>query len=544
MQRTGILGTGSVLVALSLGACGGGSSGTGAPTLYSVGGTITGLNGSDLSLANGADTMTVAANATSFTMPTSLAANSHYAVQISAQPAGLICSVQGSAGVVPQGDVTNVQINCVISWTWMGGAQTVNSAANYGIQGTAAAGNVPGARVGEVIWSDRMGNLWLFGGRGYDSTGAVGLLNDLWTYSQSTQQWTWIGGPETANSIGIYGTLGRAAAGNVPGARTGAVSWIDGAGNLWLFGGQGYDSLGQNSGDPHSGNQLNDLWMYNPTTQQWSWMSGSNTILATEVQGSQGVAAAGNVPGARSGGVSWSDSAGNLWMLGGATSLDTLGYSNELWMYSPSTGLWTWGGGENQFAGVYGTQGIAAAGNIPPARVGMTSWTDHSGNFWVFGGVGVGAELNDLWMFSPTTQQWTWISGSQLQKCCTDPIVGIYGTENIAAPTNVPGARDSSASWTDSAGNLWLFGGEAASGASTINFFNDLWMFSPTTKQWTWVSGSATPGATGIYGTLGMAAPGNVPGARAGATSWTDEAGNHWLYGGQNLGTYSDLWKF
>jgi hypothetical protein len=34
------------------------------------------------------------------------------------------------------------------------------------------------------------------------------------------------------------------------------------------------------------------------------------------------------------------------------------------------------------------------------------------GNFWVFGGVGVGAELNDLWMFRPATRQWTWISGT------------------------------------------------------------------------------------------------------------------------------------
>jgi len=108
----------------------------------------------------------------------------------------------------------------------------------------------------------------------------------------------------------------------------------------------------------------------------------------------------------------------------------------------------------------------------------------------------------------------------------------------------VPGARDSSASWTDSAGKLWLFGGEAPSGVSTINFFNDLWMFSPTTKQWTWVSGAATTGALGSYGTLGTAAPGNTPGARAGAVAWTDNAGNHWLYGGGNLNTYSDLWKF
>ena len=52
--------------------------------------------------------------------------------------------------------------------------------------------------------------------------------------------WTWISGANTINAQGVYGTKGVPAAGNVPGARSGSVSWIDGAGNLWLFGGYGY----------------------------------------------------------------------------------------------------------------------------------------------------------------------------------------------------------------------------------------------------------------------------------------------------------------
>jgi hypothetical protein len=101
LKRTWILWTGTVLAALNLGACGGGgSSGGVAPTLYTIGGTITGLTGGGLSLANGTDTATVAVNSTGFTMPTPLTASSRYALQISAQPSGLICSAEGSAGVV------------------------------------------------------------------------------------------------------------------------------------------------------------------------------------------------------------------------------------------------------------------------------------------------------------------------------------------------------------------------------------------------------------------------------------------------------------
>jgi len=40
---------------------------------------------------------------------------------------------------------------------------------------------------------------------------------------------------------------------NVPGARYGSFSWIDVSGELWLFGGSGYDASG-------SWNDLNDLW--------------------------------------------------------------------------------------------------------------------------------------------------------------------------------------------------------------------------------------------------------------------------------------------
>ena len=51
---------------------------------------------------------------------------------------------------------------------------------------------------------------------------------------------------------------------------------------------------------------------------------------------------------------------------------------------------------------------------------------------------------------------------------------------------------------------------------SRVAFLNDLWEFSPTTKEWAWMSGSNTPGAIvyGVYGTQGVASASNVPGAR------------------------------
>jgi len=45
---------------------------------------------------------------------------------------------------------------------------------------------VPGARSSFSSWIDSSGNMWLFGGYGYDSSGDLGYLNDLWQYNPST----------------------------------------------------------------------------------------------------------------------------------------------------------------------------------------------------------------------------------------------------------------------------------------------------------------------------------------------------------------------
>jgi hypothetical protein len=50
----------------------------------------------------------------------------------------------------------------------------------YGTFGTAATTNTPGGRESAIGWTDSSGNFWLFGGVGYDSTGAAGYINDLW----------------------------------------------------------------------------------------------------------------------------------------------------------------------------------------------------------------------------------------------------------------------------------------------------------------------------------------------------------------------------
>lgn len=421
-------------------------------------------------------------------------------------------------------------------WAWMGGSSRVSGQGVYGSLGVAAPLNAPGARDSSVTWTDQQGNFWLFGGYGYAASGTSGSLNDLWEFNPTTNEWTWISGSSATGAQGVYGTLGVAAARNVPGARYGSVSWTDSSGNLWLFGGTGAAPPA-----PLNGASLNDLWEFSPITKQWRWVSGSGTAGALGVYGTQGVAAAANVPGARYGQTGWTDQSGNFWLFGG--------YSfNDLWKFSPITQMWTWisGSGGGAFAaGVYGTLGVAAATNVPGSRFGSVGWTDKNGNLWLFGGAGgpgyypYSSLFNDLWQYNLATNEWTWESGSR-----TLNAAGVYGTLGVAAAGNVPGARFSSVPWIDVSGTIWLFGGNGSSGSS-----NDLWNFDPTTDKWTWMSGGQIGTAAGVYGTLGIASASNVPGGRMSAVGWIDSSGNLWLFGGSGFDSadaeddLNDLWR-
>ena len=185
------------------------------------------------------------------------------------------------------------------------------------------------------------------------------------------------------------------------------------------------------------------------------------------------------------------DSSGNLYLFGGV-GVDKNGplssgpvYMNDLWKYNISTNQWTWIGGTNVGANgsvapvpaVYGTQGTAAASNLPGVRASASSFTDASGNFWLFGGQGtdsVGAfgNLSDMWKYSPASNQWTWVAGPNVVNQAAT-----YGTQGTAAAANTPSGRYNASSWSDSNGNLWLFGGNQ--GATTTSSTTSTCVLSP-----------------------------------------------------------------
>ena len=335
-------------------------------------------------------------------------------------------------------------------------------------------------------------------------------------------EWTWMHGSIAPFSTGNFGVQGIPSPTNEPPGVYEACEWSDPNGNFWTFG--GYTAA----------NFYNDLWKYDPVANMWTWMNGPGVINDPGNYGTMGISSPTNNPPSRASTPSWTDNQGNLWLFGGYS-----GY-NDLWKFDVVTNEWTWIKGPNTpgNTGTYGVQGVPSVLNNPSGRWETSvTWTDATGDLWLFGGT-LGGALNDLWRYHIATDEWTWMQGSQLTG-----MPAVYGTKGIEDPLNTPGARMCYGKWKDVAGNFWLFGGSATGS------YNDLWRYNPSTNSWTWISGSNTAGASGVYGTKCVTDSLSVPGARwENRTSWSDRDGNFWLFGGGDNTSINivrnDLWKY
>jgi N-acetylneuraminic acid mutarotase len=430
---------------------------------------------------------------------------------------------------------------------WVKGAATTNSAGAYGNLGSINIGNNPGARQGATSWKDAAGNFWMFGGDGYDFIGNQGLLCDLWKYDPLTNTWIWVKGPNVISQIGVYGTLGVASNTIFPGSRVSASSWVDASGNVYLFGGYGYDGI-------VTLGLLNDLWKYNPTTNQWTWLKGNLVGNQTGNYSTIGVSTSSNVPGGRQGSTTWIDNAGNLWLFGGfgiSNNFANNEYLNDLWKYNVTTNEWVWMSGNNtgNQTGNYGSMGVSSATNMPGGRTLSAAWKDASGNFLLFGGLGYdnsnsNKNLNDLWKYDLTLNEWVWLKGNN-----TGNQNGVYGSMGVANAANTPGGRYGADTWKDSFGNFWLSSGD---GNSALNqgLLNDVWLYNAASNNWSWIAGAGNSNLPGVYGTINTPGSSNIFGARKNSSAWLDANNNLWLFGGfgqpqtGTQGYLNDLWKY
>lgn len=325
-------------------------------------------------------------------------------------------------------------------------------AAGVWTQVSNGAAGTPSGRMFAAFATDSAGDLWMFGGYGVDSHGNPGALNDLWKFSPASATWQLLAG-SSANSPGVYPStvpcVGAVGSGNPsPGGRYGALAWVDAKGNFWLFGGF---ALGCRDGALA---YFNDLWEFS-SSGGWTYVTGSALL------GSNGtIPGTSTLPGGRAGGTAWTDANGNFWLMGGY-GFDfhgNQGNLNDLWEYTGGGG-WSLKAGSATLPtnsgianGSYGTQATPSSSNVPPGRNGASTWTDPSGNLWLFAGTitpfGVpdtfpteSTLYGDLWEYKPSTGQWTWIAGPQ------------------GSMSGTPPARMGAVGWADGPAEFWIFGG-------------------------------------------------------------------------------------
>ena len=162
-------------------------------------------------------------------------------------------------------NISNIVLDCAHNdWTWIDGTKTAGdhdpSHRSTGrFPSTAPTTvpnpytNTPGARYGAAGWTDLNGNLWLFGGDGWELSGSQSpdtldeAMNDLWVCVMDRRQahpnecqWQLVGGydptPVGSTTIGAKCHSQRSARrptgrrlgyGLTPAARLGAATWTD-----------------------------------------------------------------------------------------------------------------------------------------------------------------------------------------------------------------------------------------------------------------------------------------------------------------------------
>lgn len=351
-------------------------------------------------------------------------------------------------------------------WAWMGGTNLVGSAYVYGTLGVESSSNTPWIiRSRSAYAYDSTNNIiWLFG-----TSSSNNIRQDLWRLNLSNYQWTWVSGPNTSQSNQGQGQLGTKGVPDVnnlpyPLVNAGARGWVDNSGNFYFMFGQ----------RPSLTVYVlhNQLWRFNPSTLEWTWLTGTNSDNSPAVYGTKGVPSSSNTPAgqALNSTITQSSDRDKIWFFGERRLFGVNSYytTNNMWQYQISTNEWTWlsGDGDTQNpAGSFGSKGVERASNLPGQAFSSEMFKSPNGDLWVLGGIRNAGRLNFLWRYNIRSQKWTWMGGAQ---GVDDP--GQKGILEKASITNtIPALSDKTGCMIN--GEYWTFGG--VDGAS--NRSNDLW---------------------------------------------------------------------
>lgn len=162
-------------------------------------------------------------------------------------------------------------------WTFLKGNSAPGTYTTYGVSagvGIEAPSNLPaGRQMHSLNAMTSTASFIMFAGSTYYPTYV--LLNDLWRYNCTSNNWALLSGSITASvSPVVYGTTGVFSSTSVPAGVWGhATSFSPNTDLLYVFGG-------------YSTTWINELWVFDCSLSQWAFMS-SGTQLGVYTVGSQ-----------------------------------------------------------------------------------------------------------------------------------------------------------------------------------------------------------------------------------------------------------------
>ncbi|MFN9320800.1 MAG: kelch repeat-containing protein, partial [Chitinophagales bacterium] len=272
-----------------------------------------------------------------------------------------------------------------------------------GPQGQALAANFPDV-IESTYWV-KGSDVYVYGGYNRDRDS---VSQEMWKYSMATNLWTWLRGEKMIESKSVYGTKGIATSDNQPHTRENSTkNWVIGS-KLYLFGGNVKFSM------------PNDLWEYDITTNQWTWLHGDS--LPSE----KGVYPSGHcIEDPRihpSGRIFYTSPIQSklcdkvFWLYSGTAKNSAT--SEELWMYKPEENKWLWVSGTKDTVYTmttkytdysYGQREKPALTNKPGVYAPL-AFQDKNGSIFTYGGFPIGPSFgnsrfhfyrNEMWRYDP-----------------------------------------------------------------------------------------------------------------------------------------------
>lgn len=250
----------------------------------------------------------------------------------------------------------------------------------------------PSDRYRARAWFDDDNNMWMYGGAVDTPSGSLSY-NDLWKYNTTTKSWTFISGnknrPYCKNCPnGLYPTTqGTGGTQYFPRARSDYAYWKDNTGNIWIYGGYV---------ESHGSDEFGDVWKFNPTTAEWTLISGNDTFNPPKTTTN---------PGSRNAPYCWVGNDNKLYMSGGQKQYWY--FLRDTWRINPSNGNWEIVKADSLTNEVPISAGlrIENSTNMPGSSVNTLNHLTTGSHTYMFSGYGTGSNnltgfTGAMWRYS------------------------------------------------------------------------------------------------------------------------------------------------